>query len=75
MQALAEGWMRMFGFVSLLLWLTAGAAMAVGDDAWDWYTAMTPYEQCMDYLNGDPAIEKILAEDFSDCADLWGEAE
>ena len=68
----------MFGFVSFLLWLTAGAAMAVGDDpwdSWDWYTAMTPYEHGMDDSMVIQLLKKILAEDFSDCADLWGDAE
>ena len=36
---------------------------------------MTPYEQCRDYLNGDPFIEKVIAEDLSYCDELWGEPE
>jgi hypothetical protein len=62
-----------FGVVALLIGLMSGPVHAIGDDSWDWYTGMTPYEQCMDYLNGDPFIEKVIAEDLSHCEEIWGE--
>ena len=54
--------------------LTTGPLLAFGgvDDGWSWYTGMTPYEQCQAYLHGDPDIERALAEDLSECAELWG---
>ena len=54
--------------------LTTGPLLAFGvvDDGWSWYTGMTPYEQCQAYLRGDPDIERVLAEDLSECAELWG---
>jgi len=56
--------------------MTAVATVrAVVDDAWDWYSAMSPYEQCVDYLAGDPDIEQVLAKDLSYCDGLWGSPE
>ena len=66
---------RSLGLAPLLMALISAPAYAIGDDSWEWYTGMTPYEQCRDYLNGDPFIEKVIAEDLSYCDELWGEPE
>ena len=67
--------MRCLGVAAFFVAITGPAAGAIGADAWDWYTGMSPYEQCMDYLSGDPDIEKVLAEDLSHCEDLWGRSD
>lgn len=67
--------MHRLAFAALLIPLTSGSASAIGDDAWDWYSAMSPFEQCMDYLAGDPDIEQVLAKDLSYCEGLWDSPE
>ena len=66
---------RQLGVVVVMLGLSSAPVFGFGNDSWDWYTGMTPFEQCMDYLNGDPFIEKVIAEDLSHCEELWGEPE
>ena len=66
---------RQLGVVVVMLGLSSAPVFGLGNDSWDWYTGMTPFEQCMDYLNGDPFIEKVIAEDLSHCEELWGEPE
>ena len=48
-------------------------AYGTNGDAWDWYTGMTPFEQCQDYLSGDPYIEEVTGDDFTDCEFLWSD--
>ena len=67
--------MRCLAVAALCIPLTSGPVRAVVDDAWDWYSAMSPYEQCIDYLAGDPDIEQVLAKDLSYCDGLWGSPE
>ncbi len=67
--------MRCLALAALCIPLTSGSVRAVVDDAWDWYSAMSPYEQCIDYLAGDPDIEQVLAKDLSYCDGLWGSPE
>ena len=69
--------MRCLAVAALFVSITgfAAGAIGIGDDAWDWYSGMSPYEQCMDYLSGDPDIETVLAEDLSFCEDLWGRSD
>ena len=63
--------MRAFVVLGILL-LSSGPSHALdGGDRWDWYTGMSPYEQCMDYLAGDTDIESVLNEDFTGCGDRW----
>ena len=56
----------------LLCFSSPATAQALDDDSWDWYTGMSPFEQCMDYLNGDPFIEEVTGEDLSSCGEIWG---
>ena len=63
--------MRAFVVLGIFL-LSSGPSHALdGGDWWDWYTGMSPYEQCMDYLAGDTDIESVLNEDFTGCGDRW----
>ena len=73
--ALESVGMRCLALAALCIPLTSGSVRAVVDDAWDWYSAMSPYEQCIDYLAGDPDIEQVLAKDLSYCDGLWGSPE
>ena len=46
-------------------------AYGTNGDPWDWYKGMTPFEQCQDYLSGDPYIEEVTGDDFTDCDFFW----
>ena len=53
--------MRLWLLLAAALFSSSPVRAAGGDDAWDWYTGMTPFEQCEEYLLGDPYMETVLA--------------